>query len=81
MTNSSASGRVRATSRSAATTPNATEAWVAPEQFRWRQSKLLGGTSRELRRTDGERDPGIEERTLRRLDIPFIPMKNRHVVD
>ena len=42
---------------------------------------VLEGASRELRRRDGERDPGVEERALRRLDIPFVPVRNRHLVD
>jgi hypothetical protein len=36
---------------------------------------VLEGASRELRRWDAERDPGVEERALRRLGIPFNPMK------
>jgi hypothetical protein len=36
---------------------------------------VLEGASRELRRWDGERDHGVEERALRRLGIPFNPMK------
>jgi hypothetical protein len=43
--------------------------------------EVLEGTSRELRRKDGERDPGVEERALSRLDIPFNPVKNRRLVD
>jgi hypothetical protein len=36
---------------------------------------VLEGASRELRRWDSERDFGTEERALRRLDLPFTPMK------
>jgi hypothetical protein len=36
---------------------------------------VLEGASRELRRWDGERDPGTEERALRRLNLAFNPMK------
>lgn len=36
---------------------------------------VLEGASRELKRWDGERDPGVEERALRRLNLPFNPMK------
>ena len=43
--------------------------------------EVLEGSSRELRRKDGERDPGVEERALRRPGIPFNPVKNRHLVD
>ena len=42
---------------------------------------VLEGASREVKRQDGERDPGIEERTLRRLELPFNPVKNRRLVD
>ena len=42
---------------------------------------VLEGGSRELRRGDGERDPGVEERALRRLGIAFNPVKHRHLVD
>jgi hypothetical protein len=42
---------------------------------------VLEGASRELKRRDGERDPGVEERALRRLRLPFNPVKNRHLVD
>ncbi len=42
---------------------------------------VLEGASCELKRWDGERDPGIEERALLCLGIPFNPMKNRHLVD
>jgi hypothetical protein len=42
---------------------------------------VLEGASRELKRSDGERDPGVEERALRRLRLPFNPVKNRHLVD
>ena len=42
---------------------------------------VLEGAPRELRRWDGERDAGVEERALRRLKIPFNPVKNRHLVD
>jgi hypothetical protein len=43
--------------------------------------EVLEGASRELKRRDGERDPGLEERALRRLTLPFVPVKNRHLVD
>ncbi len=36
---------------------------------------VLEGASRELRRWDGERDPGVEERALRRLNLSFNPME------
>jgi hypothetical protein len=42
---------------------------------------VLEGASRELKRRDGERDPGVEERALRRLNLPFNPLRNRHLVD
>lgn len=42
---------------------------------------VLEGASRELNRRDGERDPGVEERALRRLNLPFVPVKNRHLLD
>lgn len=42
---------------------------------------VLEGASRELTRRDGEQDPGVEERALRRLGIPFNPVKNGHLVD
>jgi len=42
---------------------------------------LLEGTSRELKRKDGERDPGLEERALRRLNLLVNPVENRHLVD
>jgi hypothetical protein len=42
---------------------------------------VLEGASRELKRRDGERDPGVEERGLRRLNLPFNPLRNRHLVD
>jgi len=42
---------------------------------------VLGGASRELNRRNGERDPGVEERALRRLNLPFNPLRNRHLVD
>lgn len=35
---------------------------------------VLEGASRELKRQQGERDPGTEERALRRLNLPFVPM-------
>ena len=34
---------------------------------------VLEGASRELQRHEGERDPGTEERALRRLNLPFVP--------
>ena len=42
---------------------------------------VLEGTSRELKRKDGERDPGVEQRALRRLGLPFKPPRNRHLTD
>ena len=42
---------------------------------------VLEGASRELKRSDGERDPRVEERALRRLNVPFNPLRNRHLVD
>ena len=42
---------------------------------------VLEGTSRELKRRDGQRDLGVEERALRRLNISFNPARNRHLLD
>jgi hypothetical protein len=42
---------------------------------------VLAGASRELKRRDGERDPGVEERALRRPNLLFNPLKDRHLVE
>jgi hypothetical protein len=42
---------------------------------------VLEGASRGLKRGDGERDPGVEERALRRLNLPLNPLRNRHLAD
>ena len=43
--------------------------------------EVLEGASRELKCRCGERDPGVEERALLRLGIPFHLVKNRHLAD
>ena len=43
--------------------------------------EVLEGAARESKRSCGERDPGVEQRALLRLGIPFNPVKNRHLAD